>query len=276
MLKRASAVFKRILKRLRKSEKPEEDSRDALFCMREAQRAGKKLPSRADLRSITPTNKNGKKKTFSGKTFKKKEFAVNITTVADTVADSPSPKARRMTLNLPEDDESSRRCSTSQLMSPVPWFRFTSPSYSFRRHTYSKDDRKNEEDFADKLKDLIAKEGEVFDSMFTRSATPSVGALKLTHHPHISQNWKNLSAARSREFSRYSTREAALSCSLGLISFQYALRRSTVGTPQPEIDEEQFTEMLQKFAEEEAANKKLSWEYVSALKPTIDGFRQTL
>lgn len=82
-------------------------------------------------------------------------------------------------------------------------------------------------------------------------------------------NWKNISLARSRGISssvQHMHRENSLSLSMALVSFQYALRRSTVT---PMMDDDAFENKLQEFGEEHERLIEEQWEMFEKLTPNI-------
>jgi len=82
-------------------------------------------------------------------------------------------------------------------------------------------------------------------------------------------NWKNISLARSRGISssvQHMHRENSLSLSMALVSFQYALRRSTVT---PIMDDDAFENKLQEFGEEHERLIEEQWEMFEKLTPNI-------
>merc|ERR1719394_45964 len=87
-------------------------------------------------------------------------------------------------------------------------------------------------------------------------------------------NWKNLSASRARGIShspRSTQRENSLSISMALVSFQYALRRSTVAGPT--VDDDAFAAKLEEFAEEHERIQEEQWLALERLTPNIGGYK---
>lgn len=90
-------------------------------------------------------------------------------------------------------------------------------------------------------------------------------------------NWKNLSASRARGVShspRSTQRENSLSISMALVSFQYALRRSTVAAPS--YDDEAFAAKLEEFAEEHQRIQEEQWLALERLTPSVGGYKNSL
>jgi len=90
-------------------------------------------------------------------------------------------------------------------------------------------------------------------------------------------NWKNLSASRARGIShspRSTQRENSLSISMALVSFQYALRRSTVAAPT--VDDDAFAAKLEEFAEEHERIQEEQWLALERLTPNVGGYKNSL
>jgi len=90
-------------------------------------------------------------------------------------------------------------------------------------------------------------------------------------------NWKNLSASRARGVShspRSTQRENSLSISMALVSFQYALRRSTVAAPT--VDDDAFAAKLEEFAEEHERIQEEQWLALERLTPNVGGYKNSL
>jgi len=90
-------------------------------------------------------------------------------------------------------------------------------------------------------------------------------------------NWKNLSASRARGVStspRSTQRENSLSISMALVSFQYALRRSTVAAPS--YDDDAFAAKLEEFAEEHERIQEEQWLALERLTPNVGGYKNSL
>lgn len=83
-------------------------------------------------------------------------------------------------------------------------------------------------------------------------------------------NWRSLSASRARGVSNCSVqsmhRENSLSLSIALVSFQYALRRSTAVAP---VDDDGFQAKLEEFAAEHERLQKEQWEALEKLTPNV-------
>lgn len=89
-------------------------------------------------------------------------------------------------------------------------------------------------------------------------------------------NWKSLSAARARGFSssvQSMHRENSLSVSIAMVSFQYALRRSTVQAP---TTDEVFEQKLKEFAEEEERLQEEQWLALQKLTPNVSAYKNSL
>jgi len=90
-------------------------------------------------------------------------------------------------------------------------------------------------------------------------------------------NWKNLSASRARGVShspRSTQRENSLSISMALVSFQYALRRSTVAAPT--VDDDTFAAKLEQFAKEHERIQEEQWLALERLTPNVGGYKNSL
>jgi len=82
-------------------------------------------------------------------------------------------------------------------------------------------------------------------------------------------NWRSLSASRARGVSssvQSMHRENSLSISIALVSFQYALRRSTAVAPP---DDDGFQAKLEEFAAEHERVQKEQWKALENLTPNV-------